>query len=313
MKKLSVTFTAPVLATRPTSLRPRSTSIRCSARSLGSAIRSSASALSSSGVLPARPRAGDGADGDLAVAQPHQDFRAGADDRETRARRDNKERARGSAAAARDRARRAAARRAGGSAGWAPPETHRPRGCIPWRAPRSSKYSVLVMLDSIVAPAAAGRRRLRRGRGRALQVGDGLVQPLAGAGIGGARVHAFVRPDRRHEDDLVAHVVEDRGDGGAQQDRVGQAQRIRRRRWADARPAAPCHSRDSRTGRRPWAAGRRAGPCAFRCDQRAQRFQRLGACSAHEAVGIAARALRLISAVPSRQRQIRSGFRPMME
>ena len=44
---ISVTFTVPVCATRPTSLRPRSISITCSARSFGSASRSAASIASS--------------------------------------------------------------------------------------------------------------------------------------------------------------------------------------------------------------------------------------------------------------------------
>ena len=52
MKNWSVTFTVPISATRPTSLRPRSSSIRCSARSFGSASSSSSSALSSCGVAP---------------------------------------------------------------------------------------------------------------------------------------------------------------------------------------------------------------------------------------------------------------------
>src|SRR3546814_4932774 len=52
MVMVSVTFTDPVLATRPTSLRARSISMTCSARSLGSAISSSARRASSSGVAP---------------------------------------------------------------------------------------------------------------------------------------------------------------------------------------------------------------------------------------------------------------------
>ena len=52
--KLSVTFTDPSSATRPTSLRPRSSSIRCSARSFGSPSSSASSAWSSSCVAPRR-------------------------------------------------------------------------------------------------------------------------------------------------------------------------------------------------------------------------------------------------------------------
>src|SRR5580704_593680 len=78
MKKLSVTFTVPILATRPTSLRPRSSSMRCSARSFGSARSSAASASSSVGLFP-RTSARDRADDNLAVADAHQDFGTGAD------------------------------------------------------------------------------------------------------------------------------------------------------------------------------------------------------------------------------------------
>ena len=77
-----MTRTVPISATRPTSLRPRSSSIRCSARSLGSASSASASAWSSASVAPRGARAGDGADGHLAVAHAHQDLRAGADEGE---------------------------------------------------------------------------------------------------------------------------------------------------------------------------------------------------------------------------------------
>ena len=52
MMNLSVTFTLPISAIRPMSLRARSISITCSAISLGSASNSSASLASSSGVAP---------------------------------------------------------------------------------------------------------------------------------------------------------------------------------------------------------------------------------------------------------------------
>ena len=81
MKNWSVTFTVPIWATRPTSLRPRSSSIRCSARSFGSASNSVFERLVLVRRRAARPGAGDRADGDRAVAHAHQDFRAGAGDR----------------------------------------------------------------------------------------------------------------------------------------------------------------------------------------------------------------------------------------
>ena len=49
---ISVTFTVPVCATRPTSLRPRSMSMRCSAHSFGSFSISSSSSLSRWASLP---------------------------------------------------------------------------------------------------------------------------------------------------------------------------------------------------------------------------------------------------------------------
>src|SRR5438105_3413511 len=51
---VSVTFTVPIFAMRPTSLRPRSISIRCSARSLGSARSSRSISRSFSGVAQLR-------------------------------------------------------------------------------------------------------------------------------------------------------------------------------------------------------------------------------------------------------------------
>ena len=82
MTNWSVTSTVPMSATRPTSLRPRSSSIRCSARSLGSLSRASAERLVLGVGRPARRRAGDRADGHLAVAHAHQNFGARADERE---------------------------------------------------------------------------------------------------------------------------------------------------------------------------------------------------------------------------------------
>ena len=79
----SVTPTVPIFATRPTSLRPRSSNIRCSASSLGSDSRSAASASSSSRLAPRGRVPRDRPDRHGAVPQPHQDFRARPDDRES--------------------------------------------------------------------------------------------------------------------------------------------------------------------------------------------------------------------------------------
>ena len=50
----AVSFTEPMAATRPTSLRPRSTSMTCSAFSFGSARSSASSAASSAASRPRR-------------------------------------------------------------------------------------------------------------------------------------------------------------------------------------------------------------------------------------------------------------------
>ena len=82
MTNFSVTSTLPILATRPTSLRPRSSSIRCSARSFSSARRSAASSCVFDSIPAAPPRAGDGPDRYLAFARAHQNFGARTDDLE---------------------------------------------------------------------------------------------------------------------------------------------------------------------------------------------------------------------------------------
>src|SRR5882724_13536988 len=55
----SVTLTLPILATRPTSLRPKSTSMMCSARSLGSCINSAVISRSSAACCPGQHAAED--------------------------------------------------------------------------------------------------------------------------------------------------------------------------------------------------------------------------------------------------------------
>ena len=77
-----MTSTVPISATRPTSLRPRSSSIRCSARSLGSASSRLGQRLVLGVGRRRAARAGDRADGHLAVAHAHEDLGARADERE---------------------------------------------------------------------------------------------------------------------------------------------------------------------------------------------------------------------------------------
>ena len=80
----------------------------------------------------------------------------------------------------------------------------------------------------------------------------------------------------------------------ADQHRVGHADRIGIGRPAAPPSAAPCRSRDSRTGRPPSAAGRRAARCGFRRSARAA--PRAAARAGREARPGLPRALRLISA-----------------
>ena len=94
----------------------------------------------------------------------------------------------------------------------------------------TAKYSALVMLDSIGTPVgrSAGASALG-GAGRSSAATASSSRSLA-AGISGACASTLcIGPDRRDHDDLVLHAVEDGGDGGAQQDGVGQAQRVGRR------------------------------------------------------------------------------------
>ncbi len=76
----------PIFArTRPTSLRPRSSSIRCSARSFGIGQQLVGQRLVVClGVAPRGRVPAIGRMVTVAVAQPHQDFRARADHRESR-------------------------------------------------------------------------------------------------------------------------------------------------------------------------------------------------------------------------------------
>ena len=140
-------------------------------------------------------------------------------------------------------------------------------------------------------------------RGRGLQGGNGVVQPRHGAGIGSLRVNAFVGPDRRDDDDLVPHAVEDGGDGGSQQDRVGQAQGIRRRvgqvlhlpRHVIAQIAEQSrrHRRQALRYFQPGLVG-----------QRAQALQRLGGLG-HEHIAAEGIAIDFSHAVPAAPDQVR--------
>ncbi len=75
-----------------------------------------------------------------------------------------------------------------------------------------------------------GERR-PRGLGRAVRQRpfedrDHRAQPRLGPGVGVARILVGLRPHRRHHRDLVAHRVEDHHQGGSQEDRIGDADRV---------------------------------------------------------------------------------------
>ena len=93
---------------------------------------------------------------------------------------------------------------------------------------------------------------------------------------------------------LVLHRVEHHHQRRADQDRVGNADRIGIGRPAAPPSAAPCRSRDSRTRRPPSAAARPAARCGFRRSARAAR--RAAARRRARRRRRSLRALRLISA-----------------
>ena len=177
--------------------------------------------------LAARPCAGDGADGHDAVAQPHQDFRARSHNGKT-----------GKGEVVQERRRVQPAQRA------IEGERRQGEGTAEALARHHLEHvagadvllgalddgEILVMRRVGFDGAEGGKifRHRRRSRGRALQIVDRIVQPLGGAGIRRPCIDAVLRPHRRHDQDLVAHRVEDRDDRRPQQDRVGQAERIGR-------------------------------------------------------------------------------------
>ena len=263
MKKLSVTLTVPILATRPTSLRPRSSSIRCSARSFGSASSSASSAASSPGRRAARPRAGDRPDDDLAVAHPHQDLRARDDDLEA-----------------------AEIEVAEIGRGVDPPQ--RPveregRQVEPAREAlrqhdlegvaggdvflRLRDHRLVLGLGRVGDRLARGDERVGRlARAvveRRLERGHDRVEPRLGRLVRRLGRDAGRRADRRHDRHLVARRVEHHHHGRPDEQHV-RARRSGRAWPAAAAPSgAPCRSRDSRTRRPTSAAAPAAGRCAI--------------------------------------------------
>ena len=228
MKNWSVTLTVPVSATRPTSLRPRSSSIRCSARSLGSTISSSASFLSSSAVFP---RGRVPAMGRIVTLPSRRRTRiSGLEPTigETWKVQEIKER-----------------RRIQPPQGAVKRERRQREGTAETLARHdleniAGANVVLGLFDhgKIIRVGGVRFHRCRcrfdvGGRARhggAFQIAYDILQPFGGPPIGHARSDLRVGPHPGHDDDLVADIVEDRGDGRAQHDRIGKPEHIGRRR-----------------------------------------------------------------------------------
>ena len=300
------------LATRPTSLRPRSSSIRCSARSFGSAI-SSAARRCPPRRRAAPARAGERADGDLAVAHAHQDLRAGADHGEAAEIEEEQER-RGVEPAQRaiERERRQPERR-GESARRHDLEDVAGADIFLRRLDHRAGIARASCWTAGAASSCVACRALAPVRQVALEVGDHVGQALQRARRRRrARRQLVAGPDRRHHGDACRRCCRrSRSRSGA-----GRARRAcracRGSCRADAlRPARPCRSPYSRTGPPPSAAAPPGISMRFG-DQRAQRVERARSGAARTRRDRCGRA-RLISALSPRQRQIRSGLMPMME
>ena len=288
MKNWSVTLTVPILATRPTSLRPRSSSIRCSARSFGSASSSSSSALSSCGVAPrgrvpaigrivtvpsrTRTRISGLDPGDREAAEVEEvEERRRIDPPQRAVERERRQRERRLEALRQHDLEDVAGERC---TPWrfAPSPGIRPAWC--WirpgrRADRPRACGGLVerpveRIDH--ARRAAPSARVERGLGR----------------------HAGLRPHRRDDGDArpSPRRTPRRWSGGSAPRRECRSDRD----WARAVPpsAAPCRSRDSRTRRPPSAAG--SSGSSMRLSAISARSASSGGCVAgREAVGVAAR------------------------
>ena len=309
MKKLSVTFTVPILATRPTSLRPRSSSIRCSARSLGSASSSVASASSSVGLLPrdrvpaigrittlpsrTRTRISGLEHDDLEAAEIEEAEIGRGIDPPQRA----IERERRQVEAAGEALRQHDLERVARDDIVLRPGDHRVEFGLARVRPRFAR------LDQRID----GRRRVIE---RRLERGDDRVQPrlralvAARAETPGAGRTGVTTPFRR-----ARRRTRPSPSGGSAAPRARRSGRAWR---APAAPyAAPCRSRDSRTRRPTSAAGRAAGRCAIRRAALSRRRSGSPGQGTNASGSVSAR--RLISARSPVERQMRSGSRPIIE
>ena len=147
-------------------------------------------------------------------------------------------------------------------------------------------------------------------RQRAFKVAHRVHHPFGGLRVGGARRLAAAGPGGGDDRHLALHPVEHRDDRGAQQHRVGQAERVGRH--VGQMLDQPDHV-IAEIAEQP-GAGRRQilgqGDAAFG-DQGAQIGQRIAGLIL-EGVRVEAR-LPVEAAVRPSQCQIRSGFIPMIE
>ena len=312
MKNWSVTLTVPILATRPTSLRPRSSSIRCSARSFGSASSSSSSALSSCGVAPRGRVPAIGRIVTVPSRTPHQNFRARAGDGEAaeieevekRRRVDPPQRA--IERERRQRERRLEALRQHHL------EDIAGQRCIPWPSAPSPDTRPGVVLDfagTSSGPARCPLAALSSGRSSASTTPTAARSRARERGLG---VDAGLRPHRRDHGDArpSPRRTPRSASGGSARRRECRSDRDGRR--AVPPSAAPCRSRDSRTRRPPSAAARRAARCGFRRSARAA-LRAAAAGRARRPIGLRPRVAIDLGARRRWSRQIRSGSSPMTE
>ena len=170
----------------------------------------------------ARPGAGDGADGDLAVPQPHQDLRRGAGQLKVAEVQVEQEGRRiGAPQAAIERERVPLERRAEAVAG------HHLEDVAGADIGLGLAHDLPVALAADRRGEGVGLRlgvALQR-RGRLPEVGLDRVDPRDG-GVIGRPCRTRAGAHRRHQDDLLGDGVEDRDDGRPRHDAVRQVQRI---------------------------------------------------------------------------------------
>ncbi len=191
---------------------------------IGEQLRGELGVLGRGRAAPAR--AGERADGDFAVAQAHQHFRARSHHREAAVIEEEQE---GRGVEAPERAIEREGRQAERHA-----QPHR-------RHDLEDLAGADVLLRRLDHRHAIGARHVGLGRRQllhrlrrlapvrqaALEIAEHVAEPLARAVIGRGRGEAGFRPYRRHHGDAVGDVVEDAHDRGPQQHPVGDRERVR--------------------------------------------------------------------------------------